>query len=142
MHQITVRTGLRVPADHVFDFLVDNRNDPLWCPMVSDVQLVEGEPGVDAVYRYQQGRGPGQSEYTAWMRTVDADRPHRIEWDEAERGIPYRAVIELTERDGRTWIRHTNRVTLPSRAEQLAWWTIANIVLRLQLRNLRRELER
>ncbi len=142
MHEVTVRTQLRVPAERVFDFLVDNRNDPLWCPLASDVELVEGEPGVDAVYRYRQSQGPGRPAVTTWMRTVDANRPHRLEWDEAERGIPYRAVIELTEHDGRTLVRHTNRVTLPSRAEQLAWWTIANVVLRIQLRNLRRELER
>lgn len=142
MHEVTVRTQLRVPAERVFDFLVDNRNDPLWCPLASEVELVEGEPGVDALYRYQQGRGPGQAPTTAWMRTVDASRPHRLEWDEGGRGLPYRAVIELTEQDGRTSVHHTNRVTLPSRPEQLAWWTIANVVLRLQLRNLRRELER
>ncbi len=142
MHEVTVRTTLRVPAARVFDFLVDNRNDPLWCPLASDVELVEGEPGTGAVYRYEQARGPGQPTMTAWMRTVDADRPHRLEWDEGGRGLPYRAVIELAERDGRTRVRHTNRVTLPSRPEQLAWWSIAHVVLRLQLRNLRRELER
>ena len=42
----------------------------------------------------------------------------------------------------RTAISHTNRVTLPTGAQQLGWWSIANIVLRLQLRNLSRELER
>ena len=143
MHEVTVRTRLGVPAERVFDFLVDNRNDPLWCPLASDVDLVEGEPGVGAVYRYRQARGPGQPPLTAWMRTVEASRPHRLEWDEGGRGMPYRAVIELTgDGERATTVRHTNRVTLPSRPQQLVWWTIANVVLRLQLRNLRRELER
>lgn len=142
MREVTVSTILGAPAAHVFDFLVDNRNDPLWCPMASDVDLVEGEPGVGAVYRYQQGQGPGRPTVTNWLRTTTADRPHRLVWDGADRGLAYHAEIVLVQRDRRTRVRHTNRVTLPSRPEQLAWWTLANVVLRLQLRNLRRELER
>jgi uncharacterized protein YndB with AHSA1/START domain len=142
VHEVTVRTQLRVPAERVFDFLVDNRNDPLWCPLATEVELVEGEPGVGAVYRYQQGQGPGRPAVTNWLRTVEAVRPSRLVWDGAGRGLPYHAEIVLEERGGRTRVRHTNRVTLPSRPEQLVWWTIANVVLRLQLRNLRRELER
>lgn len=142
MREVTVTGTLQASAERAFDFLVDNRHDELWCPMVSDVELAEGEPGVGAVYRYRQGRGPGQSPIEVWMRTTVADRPRRLEWDNAGRGMPYHAVIDLTERDGRTRIRHTNRVVLPSRAQQLVWWTLANGVLRLQLRNLRRELDR
>lgn len=142
MREVTVSGSVRATADDAFDFLVDNRHDALWCPLVSDVELVEGEPGVGAVYRYRQGRGPGQSRMDAWMRTTVADQPRRLEWDNAGRGMPYHAVIELVQRDGRTRIRHTNQVTLPSRAQQVVWWTIANVVLRLQLRNLRRQLDR
>lgn len=141
MREVTVSGNLRAPAGDVFDFLVDNRNDELWCPLVSDVELVEGEPGIGAVYRYRQGRAPGQSRMTAWMRTTVADRPRRLEWDNAGRGMPYHAVVDLAERGRRTRIRHANHVTLPDRAQQVAWWTIANVVLRLQLRNLRRELD-
>lgn len=142
MHEVTVSTSLRAPAEHVFDFLVDNRNDPLWCPLASGTDLVEGEPGVGAVYRYEQSQGPGRSPRTNWMRTIEADRPSRLVWDGGDRGLPYHAEIVLEQRGRRTRVRHTNRVTLPTRPEQLAWWTIANVVLRLQLRNLRRELER
>lgn len=142
MHEVTVSTSVRAPAEHVFDFLVDNRNDPLWCPLASDTELVEGEPGVGAVYRYEQWQGPGRPLLTTWMRTVEADRPSRLVWDGADRGLAYHAEIVLDQRDRRTRVRHTNRVTLPSRPEQLAWWTTANVVLRLQLRNLKRELDR
>lgn len=142
MREVTVTGSLRTAPEHVYDFLVDNRNDPLWCPMVGDVELVEGEPGIGALYRYEQRRGPGQPPVTAFMRTVAAERPHRLAWDGGDRGLPYESTIELRRRDDRTTISHTNRVTLPSRAQQLAWWSIANVVLRLQLRHLRRELER
>ena len=142
MHEVTVRTELRVRPDHVFDFLLDNRNDPLWCPLASDVDLTEGEPGEGAVYRFAQATFPGGPTSSLWLRTTVADRPHRLEWDNAGRGLPYRATIELDERDGRTRIIHTNRVTLPSRLQQAVWFTGAHAVLRAQLRNLRRELER
>lgn len=142
MRAVTVTGRLRAPVEHVYDFLLDNRNDALWCPMVSDVELIEGEPGVGAVYRYQQSQGPGRPSMTAFMRTTTADRPHELAWDNGGRGLPYEASIRLGHRGGKTVIKHTNRVALPSRAQQLAWFTIANIVLRLQLRNLRRELER
>jgi len=142
VHEVTVTGSVGAAAANVFDFLVDNRNDELWCPMVSEVELIEGQPGVGALYRYQQGQGPGRPTVTTWMRTTVAERPRRLEWDEGGRGIPHLAVVELAERDGRTRIRHTNRVTLPSRAQQLVWWSLAKVVLRLQLRNLRRELER
>lgn len=142
MREVTVTGSVRADVGDVFDFLVDNRNDELWCPMVSEVELVEGQPGPGALYRYRQGQGPGRPPAEAWMRTTVAERPRRLEWDDGGRSFPYRSVVELAERDGRTHLRHTNRVTLPSRAQQAVWWTLANVVLRLQLRNLRRELER
>lgn len=142
MREVTVSTTLRATPGDVYDFLVDNRNDPLWCPMASDVELVEGDPGLGALYRFQQARGPGQSPLTAWMRTIVADRPHRLAWDNAGRGLDYHARIRLEQRGGRTRVTHTNRVGLPDPVQQAVWWAIANVVLRQQLRNLRRELER
>lgn len=142
MRSVTVSTTLRARPEHVFDFLVDNRNDELWCPMASDVELVEGEPGEGAVYRFRQAQGPGQPTLPSWIRTVRAERPCHLEWDNADRGLPYRATIDLEPHGDGTRISHTNRVTLPSRTRQLLWFGIANGVLRVQLRNLRRELER
>ena len=142
MRSVTVSTTLRARPEHVFDFLLDNRNDELWCPMASDVELVEGEPGEGAVYHYLQAQGPGQPPLKSWLRTVVAERPTRLVWDNADRGLPYHATIELEQRGDGTRITHTNRVTLASRVQQLLWFAIANGVLRVQLRNLRRELER
>lgn len=142
MREVTVTGRLRADPEHVYDFLVDNRNDELWCPMVSDVQLVEGEPGLGALYRFRQGQGPGRPSVAAFMRTTVADRPWRLAWDGDDRGLPYVSTIDLRPRGDSTAIRHTNRVTLPGRTQQLVWFSIANVVLRLQLRNLRRELER
>lgn len=142
MRTVTVTGALRAAPEDVFDFLVDNRNDELWCPMASDVELVEGEPGVGAVYRYQQAQGPGRPPLDAWLRTCVAERPHRLEWDNADRGLPYRATITLAAHGDGTRLTHTNRVELGSPLQQATWFAIAQVVLRVQLRNLRRELDR
>lgn len=68
--------------------------------------------------------------------------PSRLAWDGDGRGLPHESSIGLRSAGDRTVIAHTDRVTLPGRAQQLARWSIANIVLRLQLRNFRRVLER
>lgn len=142
MRQVTVRGTVDATPEQVFDFLLDNRNDPRWCPMATEVELVEGQPGVGAVYRYLQAQGPGRPPVPAWMRTTVADRPRRLEWDNADRGMPYHAVIELTAQGSGTRVTHTNRVALPSGVQQALWWTIASVVLRVQQRQLRRELDR
>ena len=142
MHQVRVSTRLRVPAERVFDFLVDSRNDPLWCPMVADVTLVAGEPGVGARYRFEQRRAPRMPTVTAWLRTVEAARPRRLVWTDDGHGPSYRSRIDIVEHDGWTHVRHGTRVGFGSSTAQLGWWVAASLVLRLQLRNLRRELER
>lgn len=142
MPRVTARTRLRVTAERVFDFLVDSRNDPLWCPMVAEVELVEGEPGPGARYRFEQRQGPGRPTVAAQLRTVEAERPHHIVWDNDGYGLPYVGRIDLAERDGWTHVRHVNEVQLDSRLEQAGYWVVSNVVLRLQLRNLRRELQR
>lgn len=52
---ITVST--RVPADPeaVFQFVADTRNDPIWCPNVTDVTQVNGVGvGVGSSFRFHQ----------------------------------------------------------------------------------------
>ena len=142
VEEVRARTRLRVPAERVFDFLLDSRHDPLWCPMVAEVTLVEGPPGPGARYRFEQRQGPGLPTVTGRLRTVEAARPHRIVWDNDGHGLPYVGRMDLAEHGDWTHVRHVHRVTFGSRAAQLGWWLVSNVVLRLQLRNLRRELER
>lgn len=140
MRRVTVTGSMRAAPEDVYDLLVDSRNDPLWCPLVSDVELVAGEPGVGAVYAFRQGGGIADEPVR--IRTTEAVRPLRLAWEDADRPARYRATIELAPRAGRTRVTHTNRVELGSGVRQACWWALAHGVLRLQLRNLRRELER
>ncbi len=143
MKRVTVRGTVERPIEDVFDFLLDNRNDERWCPMASGYELVEGDaPGVGTVYRYQQAQGPGMPPLDSYMRTTVAERPTRLEWDNAGRGLRYHATIVLQPDGATTHVQHTNAVSLPNVAMQLAWFTGAQLILRRQLRNLAKELAR
>jgi hypothetical protein len=48
---VTMSTQVPAEPDRVFDYLADTRNDPEWCPNVSEVRLVEGK-GVDVGSRF------------------------------------------------------------------------------------------
>lgn len=52
---IRVSTTVAAPADQVFAFVSDTRNDPLWCPNVTDVVQTSGD-GVEvgARFRFRQ----------------------------------------------------------------------------------------
>ena len=142
MKRVSVSTTIQRPVEEVFDFLVDSRNDPRWCPLSRNVELVEGTPGLGALYRYEQGQGPGLPWFEAWCQTVEAVHPTRLVWDNAGRGTPYRATIDLSAHGTHTRMQHTNEVDAPNLAQQLAWFAGAQVVMRLQLRKLSKELDR
>lgn len=142
MRQASVTGTVGAPIDVVYDHLLDSRNDARWCPLVDEVELVEGTPGIGAVYRTGQRTGVGRT--TLWTRTTVAERPHLLSWDNADRGLSYHATIELepTPDGSGTVVRHTNRVTTPNTVTQLVWFVGAQVVLRRQLRALDQELSR
>lgn len=135
MRTVTVKSTLDHPIEVVWDFLVDNRNDEEWCPMVSDCELVEGEPGVGARYRYEQAQGGSQPTITVTVRTTVADRPTALAWS-AESGVAHDARIELSRHGDGTRLVQTNRVVLSNPLLQVAWFLGAQGVLRSQLRRL------
>ncbi len=57
-----------MPPDRLFAFVSDTRNDPLWCPNVETVELVEGD-GVEAGARFR------------FHQHLDRPRSDRIEFD-------------------------------------------------------------
>ena len=52
---VRVSAEVPAPADQVFTFISDTRNDPIWCPNVSDVVQTAGE-GVEvgSKFRFHQ----------------------------------------------------------------------------------------
>lgn len=139
MRSVTVTGVVHAPPEAVFDLLLDSRNDEAWCPLASGYELVEGEPGVGAVYRFTQWAGPGRPT-TTHLRTTLAERPTQLAWDDGGRDGPtYRGSMLLEPApDGATRVRHTNAVGFGNPLEQFGWFLGAQVVLRLQLRNLDR----
>jgi len=40
---VRVSAHIRVPPEELLRFIADTRNDPLWCPNVESVELVDGD---------------------------------------------------------------------------------------------------
>ena len=139
LRSVTVSGVVHAPPEQVFDLLLDSRNDERWCPLASGYELVEGEPGVGAVYRFTQWAGPGRRT-TLHLRTTEAVQPTRLAWDGGDRGGPaYHSTMQLHALPGgRTRVHHTNTVGTGHPLEQVAWFVGAQVNLRLQLRNLDR----
>jgi len=56
---IRVTTHVAAAPEEVFAFVSDTRNDPLWCPNVERVELVEGEGvAVGTKFRFHQHLDP------------------------------------------------------------------------------------
>ena len=62
-----------VPAEKLFDFVVDVRNEPRWNPQMLDAQMLSPEPvGVGTTFRVTFGRGVGE----ALIQYAQMERPH------------------------------------------------------------------
>ena len=62
------------PAEVVFDYLADMRNEPKWLPGASDVRLTSnGEVGPDSTFQGTYARAGAVQ-----CRITEHDRPHRL----------------------------------------------------------------
>jgi uncharacterized protein YndB with AHSA1/START domain len=75
--EATVR--IERPAEEIFDFLADGRNNPKWRPAVTEIALVSGA-GVGATYR-QTMRGPGGRTIAGDYRVTESDRPRLLQFE-------------------------------------------------------------
>ncbi|HJS72343.1 MAG TPA: SRPBCC family protein [Acidimicrobiia bacterium] len=92
VHPITVST--HVPADPaiVFEFISDTRNDPVWCPNVTEVTQVDGVGvGVGSSFRFHQ-------RVEARGRVLDSDVDVEIV-ELGERSIRWRVEDRFQVRD-------------------------------------------
>jgi hypothetical protein len=89
------------PAQELFALLVDEMSWPEWSPLGSAELQAPGEPdphGIGAIRRFKTGRS------VSIERVVECEAPRRFSY-ELVSGLPlegYRAVVELTPRDGGT----------------------------------------
>jgi hypothetical protein len=65
---------IAAPAEELFDFIVDVRNEPRWNLQVLQVQMLTPEPvGAGTTFRVTFGRGVGE----AVIEDTKVDRPTR-----------------------------------------------------------------
>jgi hypothetical protein len=65
---VEVSARIAIPPDELFAFVSDTRNDPLWCPNVETVELIEGV-AVESGTRFR------------FHQHLDRPRSKRIEFD-------------------------------------------------------------
>lgn len=89
-----VTVSIHVPADPdtVFEFISDTRNDPIWCPKVTDVTQVNGVGvGVGSSFRFHQ-------RVEAQGRVLDSDVEVEVV-ELGERSIRWRVEDRFQIRD-------------------------------------------
>ena len=85
LEETTVENVIEIaaPAETVFDFVVDVRNEPQWNPQMLHAEMLTPEPiGVGTRFRVMFGRGVGQ----ALIEDIQINRPHlwaAVSWSRA-----------------------------------------------------------
>jgi hypothetical protein len=142
---VTIAAHIPAPADAVIAFIADTRNDPLWCPNVDSVELVEGDGGIGSRFRFHQhlDRGDKRIEFDVDAEVVELTET-MIRWQIKDR-YQERDIIMTVEPDG-----DGSRVTQTTRANflknpGLAKWAypfIAKRTFRDQFDQLQKHFER
>ncbi len=147
LRPVTVSTRLAVPAEVVFAFVSDTRNDPLWCPNVTDAIQTSGD-GVElgATFRFHQevSAAGRHFESDVDVEVVELDG-RSITWKVEDR-FQLRTVSITVEPDGdgclvtqRTFPVFKRKPDLLTR---LGYPTMAKRVFRDQFRHLEEYLAR
>ena len=93
MRPVRVSAFVPLPPEDLFPFVSDTRNDPLWCPNVESVEMVEGD-GVEVGARFR------------FHQHLDRPGGNRLEFDGdvevtalTEYSIKWRVSDRFQERD-------------------------------------------
>jgi hypothetical protein len=111
--RVTVSAGVAAPADEVFAFVADTRNDPLWCPNVTDAVLTSGDGvAVGSRFRFHQAVSAGGRHFESDVDVEVLELGERtITWRVEDR-FQQRTVSLTVEPDG-----DGSRVTQRTEAE-------------------------
>jgi diacylglycerol O-acyltransferase / wax synthase len=91
LEETTIENVIEIaaPAEKVFDFLVDVRNEPQWNPQMLRAEMLTPEPiGVGTRFRVTFGRGVGE----ALIEDVQINRPRS--WAAVSRSAPLEVLSE------------------------------------------------
>jgi len=84
------------PIQHVFDFLADGTNNPLWRPGVIEIRLLENPGKVGATYA-QKLKGPGGRAITGDYEVVAFEPPKRLAFRVTSGPARPQGTYELSE---------------------------------------------
>jgi uncharacterized protein YndB with AHSA1/START domain len=93
--------GIRAPAEKVFDYLADARNEPEWLPGAERVEKVtDGDVGLGTRFKGLYVRAG-----TVDLELVEFERPRRLTFRAGSRVVAFDDAVTLEERDGETLLR-------------------------------------
>jgi uncharacterized protein YndB with AHSA1/START domain len=96
------------PADLVFDFVADPRNDPRWCPRVQWCRQVAGDgPAPGARYETRHRPAWFMPSFRRRIELLELDRPRLVRSRQEDANGVFAIDYELEERGGMT--RFTQR---------------------------------
>jgi uncharacterized protein YndB with AHSA1/START domain len=92
---------ISAPAEKVFDYLADARNEPEWLPGAERVEKVgDGEVGLGTRFKGVYARAGSVD-----LELVEFERPHRLTFRAGSRIVSFDDAVTLEERDGETTLR-------------------------------------
>lgn len=133
------------PVQDVYDFVVDARNDPEWCPKVRSVELVGRDaPGPGARYRVVHKPIPLRPAREMSFTCEAAERPSRIEWleDDGTDTIRVTYALEPTPSGGTRMTQRDDAELGASRLMQPVMKRGIGADVQKQLKALKRLLEK
>jgi hypothetical protein len=110
---VTVSAWVSADPEKVMTLLSDTRNDPLWCPNVDSVSLVEGEPiapGSRFTFRQHLDRRGKRTEFDAEVEVIELTESS-IRWTVSDR-FSVRDIAMTVRPDGvGTRVSQTTKTT-------------------------------
>jgi uncharacterized protein YndB with AHSA1/START domain len=95
---VTVERSVTIarPAEEVFAFLADARNDPRWCASVVACEQRSGDgPGLDASYRARHKPTPFHPVMSRLIRVVEYQPPRLVRWCQEDSNGVFHIAYEL-----------------------------------------------